>query len=49
MRDRYVQNAGYSKTHLVVMGDDYKTNVGSGIKIVNELPNNQNLVEGNPD
>lgn len=28
---------------LIVMGDDYKTNVGSGIKIVNELPNNQKL------
>jgi hypothetical protein len=26
-----------------VIGDDYKTNVGSGIKIVTELPNNQKL------
>jgi hypothetical protein len=29
--------------NLIVMGDDYKMNVGSGIKIVNELPNNQKL------
>lgn len=29
--------------NLIVMGDDYRTNVGSGIKIVNELPNNQKL------
>jgi hypothetical protein len=29
--------------NLIVMGDNYKTNVGSGIKIVNELPNNQKL------
>lgn len=29
--------------NLIVMGNDYKTNVGSGIKIVNELPNNQKL------
>jgi len=29
--------------NLIVMGDDYKTNAGSGIKIVNELPNNQKL------
>ena len=40
---------GIEVKDLVVTGDDYKTNVGSGIKIVNELPNNQNLVEGNPD
>lgn len=31
-----VQNAGGIEVKdLVVMGDDYKTNVGSGIKIVN--------------
>jgi len=29
--------------NLIVMGEDYRTNVGSGIKIVNELPNNQKL------
>jgi hypothetical protein len=29
--------------NLIVLGDNYKTNVGSGIKIVNELPNNQKL------
>jgi len=28
---------------LNVIGNDYRTNVGSGIKIVNELPNNQKL------
>lgn len=39
-----VQNAGGVEVKdLVVIGDDYKTNVGSGIKIVNELPNNQKL------
>jgi len=39
-----VQNAGGVEVKdLVVMGDDYKTNVGSGIKIVNELPRNQKL------
>jgi len=39
-----VQNAGGIEVKdLVVVGDDYKTNVGSGIKIVNELPNNQKL------
>jgi hypothetical protein len=39
-----VQNAGGVEVKdLIVMGDDYKTNVGSGIKIVNELPNNQKL------
>jgi len=39
-----VRNAGGVEVKdLVVMGDDYKTNVGSGIKIVNELPNNQKL------
>lgn len=29
--------------NLIVIGDDYRTNVGSGVKIVNELPNNQKL------
>jgi hypothetical protein len=29
--------------NLIVMGDDYKTNAGSGVKIINELPNNQKL------
>jgi len=29
--------------NLIVMGEDYRTNVGSGIKIVNELPSNQKL------
>jgi len=29
--------------NLIVMGDNYKTNAGSGIKIVNELPNDQKL------
>jgi len=39
-----VRNAGGVEVKdLVVMGDDYKTNVGSGIKIVNELPGNQKL------
>ncbi len=26
-----------------MVGDDYRTNIGSGIKIINELPNNQKL------
>ncbi|UCC98447.1 MAG: right-handed parallel beta-helix repeat-containing protein [Phycisphaerales bacterium] len=39
-----VQNAGGVEVKdLIVTGDDYKTNVGSGVKIVNELPNNQKL------
>ena len=39
-----VQNAGGVEIKdLIVAGDDYKTKVGSGIKIVNELPNNQKL------
>jgi hypothetical protein len=39
-----VRNAGGVEVKdLIVMGDDYKTNVGSGIKIVNELPDNQKL------
>jgi len=39
-----VRNAGgIVVENLIVMGDDYKTNVGSGIKIVNELPDNQKL------
>jgi len=39
-----VQNAGGVEVRdLIVLGDDYKMNVGSGIKIVNELPNNQKL------
>jgi hypothetical protein len=39
-----VRNAGgVVVENLIVMGDDYRTNVGSGIKIVNELPNNQKL------
>jgi hypothetical protein len=39
-----VKNAGgVVVENLVVAGDDYRTNVGSGIKIVNELPNNQKL------
>jgi len=39
-----VRNAGGVEVKdLVVMGDDYKTNIGSGIKIVNELSNNQKL------
>lgn len=29
--------------NLIVLGHDYRTNVGSGIKIVNTLPNNQKL------
>ena len=29
--------------NLIVMGDDYRTNVGSGIEIVNELPDDQKL------
>jgi len=29
--------------NLIVTGEDYKTNAGSGIKIVNELPNNHKL------
>lgn len=29
--------------NLIVMGTDYRTNVGSGIKIVNTLPKNQKL------
>lgn len=35
--------AGVVVENLIVMGDNYKTNVGSGIKIVNELPDNQKL------
>jgi len=39
-----VRNAGgVVVENLIVMGDDYRTNVGSGIKIINELPNNQKL------
>jgi hypothetical protein len=39
-----VQNAGGVEVKdIIVMGDDYKTNIGSGIKIVNELPNNRKL------
>jgi hypothetical protein len=39
-----VRNAeGVVVENLVVTGDDYRTNIGSGIKIVNELPNNQKL------
>ena len=39
-----VRNAGGVEVKdLVVMGDDYKTNVGSGVNIVNELPDNQKL------
>jgi hypothetical protein len=39
-----VRNAGgVVIQNLIVIGDDYTTNVGSGIKIVNELPNNQKL------
>jgi len=39
-----VRNAGgVVVENLIVMGEDYRTNVGSGIKIVNELPNNQKL------
>jgi len=39
-----VRNAGGVEVKdLIVMGDNYKTNAGSGIKIVNELPNNQKL------
>jgi len=39
-----VRNAGgVVVENLIVIGDDYRTNVGSGIKIVNELPNNQKL------
>ncbi|HUU28477.1 MAG TPA: hypothetical protein VM123_11755 [archaeon] len=29
--------------NLIVLGTNYRTNVGSGIKIANELPNNQKL------
>ena len=39
-----VRNAGGVEVRdLIVMGDDYKTNDGSGIKIINELPDNQKL------
>jgi hypothetical protein len=39
-----VRNAGgVVVENLIVMGDDYKTNAGSGIKIVNELPRNRRL------
>lgn len=39
-----VRNAGgVVVENLIVMGDDYRTNVGSGIKIINELPNNHKL------
>jgi hypothetical protein len=39
-----VRNAGgVVVENLIVMGNDYKTNVGSGIKIVNTLPKNQKL------
>ncbi|HUU19628.1 MAG TPA: right-handed parallel beta-helix repeat-containing protein [Sedimentisphaerales bacterium] len=39
-----VRNAGgVVVENLIVMGNDHKTNAGSGIKIVNELPNNQIL------
>jgi len=39
-----VRNAGgVVVENLIVMGEDYKTNVGSGIRIVNELPDNQKL------
>jgi hypothetical protein len=39
-----VRNAGgVVVENLVVTGDDYRTNVGSGIKIVTELPNNQKV------
>jgi len=39
-----VLNAGGIEVKdLVVMGDDYKTNIGSGIKIINELPNDRKL------
>ena len=39
-----VRNAGgVVVENLIVMGDDYRTNVGSGIKIINVLPNNQKL------
>jgi hypothetical protein len=34
---------GIEVKNLIVIGDDYKTNVGSGIKIVNELLGNQKL------
>ncbi len=32
--------SGVVVENLIVMGDNYKTNAGSGIKIINELPNN---------
>ena len=39
-----VRNAGgVVVENLIVTGDDYRSNVGSGVKIVNELPNNQKL------
>jgi hypothetical protein len=39
-----VLNAGgVAVENLIVHGDNYRTNIGSGIKIVNELPNNQKL------
>jgi len=39
-----VRNAGgVVVENLIVKGNDCRTNVGSGIKIVNELPNNQKL------
>ncbi len=39
-----VRNAGgVVVKNLILTGEDYRTNVGSGIKIVNELPNNQKL------
>ena len=39
-----VRNAGgVVVENLIVIGNDYRTNAGSGIKIVNELPNNQEL------
>ena len=39
-----VRNAGgVVVENLIVMGDDYRTNVGSGIEIINKLPNNQIL------
>ncbi len=39
-----VQNAGgVVVENLIVMGNDYRTNAGSGVKTINELPNDQEL------
>jgi len=38
-----LNTGGIVVENLIVTGDDYRTNVGSGIRIINILPNNQKL------